>query len=145
MDDLIQSMKVALADTYAFGLKAQNFHWNVQGAHFSSYHEFFGNIYEDATDGADLIAEGIRQLEAYAPASFKRFSELTTIEDELKIPNAAGMMSRLADDNTKVLASLTKAYDAAEKEKKYGISNFLQDRITAHDKWAWMIKSHIKA
>jgi starvation-inducible DNA-binding protein len=54
------------------------------------------------------------------------------------------MFGKLATDNDKVLASLRKAYDLAEENKKYGISNFLQDRITAHDKHAWMIKSFIK-
>ena len=144
MNDLIEAMKVALADTYAFAIKSQNFHWNVTGPNFSEYHAFFGGLYEDAADGVDLIAEGIRQLDAYAPASFKRFSELTTIEDEVKIPEALVMFSKIAVDNDKVLASLRKAYDLAEENKKYGISNFLQDRLTAHDKHAWMIKSFIK-
>ena len=69
----------------------------------------------------------------------------SNIEDELKIPSAIDMIKKLSSDNEKVLSSLYKAYELAEKEKKYGISNFLQDRITAHDKHGWMLRSFIKA
>lgn len=143
--DLVEALKVSLADTYAFGLKAQNFHWNVTGSNFAQYHAFFGGLYDDAADAVDVIAEGIRTLNAFAPASFVRFKELATIEDETKIPEALSMISKLADDNQKVLVSLNKAYELAEKNKNYGISNFLQDRITTHEKWAWQLRSFIKA
>lgn len=145
MNELIEAMKVALADTYAFGLKCQNYHWNVTGTNFAEYHAFFAMLYEDASDATDVIAEGIRTLNAYAPASFIRFKDLTTIEDETKIPEALAMISRLSSDNEKVLASLTKAYELAESNKKLGISNFLQDRIQAHEKWGWQLRSFIKA
>lgn len=142
--ELIEALKVALADSYAFALKSQNYHWNIEGPNFSQYHAFFGSLYEEVTDGVDLIAEGIRQLDAYAPASFARFKELADIEDELKIRTAMDMFKQLSADNIKVLESLTLAYNQAEKDKKFGISNFLQDRITAHEKHGWMIRAHIK-
>ncbi len=142
--ELIDKMKVALADSYAFGLKSQNYHWNIEGPDFSQYHAFFGSLYEEVSGGVDLIAEGIRQLDAYAPASFARFKELTNIEDELLIRQPMDMFKQLSVDNIKVLESLIEAYNQAEKDKKFGISNFLQDRITAHEKHGWMIRSHIK-
>jgi DNA-binding ferritin-like protein len=49
------------------------------------------------------------------------------------------------NDNQRVLKSLTEAYETAEKQKKYGISNILQDRITAHEKHGWMLRSFVKA
>lgn len=144
MTELVQALKVALADTYAFGLKAQNYHWNVTGPNFAQYHEFFGELYGEVNPSVDLIAEGIRTLSAYAPASFSRFKELTTIEDETKIPESSEMFRRLLSDNEKVLSSLHKAYMMAEKDMKHGISNFIQDRITAHEKHAWMLRSFTK-
>jgi starvation-inducible DNA-binding protein len=143
--DLVEALKVSLADTFAFYLKAHNFHWNVTGPNFSEYHKFLGDLWEETFDAVDLIAEGIRTLDAFAPGSFSRYKELSTIEDELKIPSAIDMLKKLEEDNKKVLASLLNAYELAEKAKKHGISNFLQDRITAHEKHGWMLRSFIKA
>lgn len=143
--DLPEAMRRALADSYAFSIKAQNYHWNVTGPHFSEYHAFFGGIYEEVSDGIDIIAEALRTLDQFAPASFKRFKELSMIEDELSIPDGLVMISRLMNDNERVLKSLNDAYETAEAQKKYGVSNILQDRITAHEKHGWMLRSFIKA
>ena len=145
MDKLVESMKVALADSYAFALKSQNYHWNVECDDFIEYHEFFGSLYGEVSDAVDVIAESLRTLDAYAPASFSRLKELSTIEDELNIPTAKIMITTLKGDNEKVLDSLIKSYEEAEKAKKYGVSNILQDRITAHEKHGWMLRSFNKA
>jgi DNA-binding ferritin-like protein len=54
------------------------------------------------------------------------------------------MISELSSDNTKLLAELAKAYRMAEDANKLGVSNFLQDRLTAHDKHGWMLRAMSK-
>ena len=138
------SLKVALADTFAFYLKAQYFHWNVTGSDFSMYHDFLGELYEEVYGAVDPIAELIRTTGEFAPGSFSRFAELTTIQEQPSIPTAEDMLMELASDNYKVINSLTNAYNIAEEEKRFGVSNFIQDRITAHDKHKWMLTAFNK-
>jgi starvation-inducible DNA-binding protein len=45
MEELIQKLKVAMADTVAFRLKTQQYHWNVEGPDFYEYHLLFQRIY----------------------------------------------------------------------------------------------------
>lgn len=139
------ALKVALADTYVFSVKVQGYHWNVTGPHFSEYHKFFGELYGELNDAVDVIAESIRTLGSFAPGSMKRYLELTTIDEATNIPDGLVMMSKLAADNERVIASLTAAYELCEKHKHYGISNMLQDRITAHQKHGWMLRSFTEA
>lgn len=56
MNDLIQQMKVVLADTFTFYLKAHNFHWNVEGPDFQQYHSFLGDLYGEVWGATDAIA-----------------------------------------------------------------------------------------
>lgn len=144
MDELVQAMKKALADTFAFYLKAHGFHWNVEGRTFTQDHEFFGTIYEEVYSSLDKFAEEIRTMDAYAPASFARFSELTSIQDEIKILTAQGMFERLLADNSIVLASVEQAYALAEAAGNHGLSNFLAERQDAHAKHAWQIRATLK-
>jgi len=144
MDELVQAMKKALADTFAFYLKAHGFHWNVEGRTFAQDHELFGNIYEEVYGSIDRFAEEIRAMDAYAPASFVRFSELTSIEDEVKILNAQGMFEKLLADNSVVLASVEQAYTLAEAAGNHGLSNFLAERQDAHAKHGWMLRATLK-
>ena len=144
MMELIEALKKAQATTFALYLKAHNFHWNVEGPDFAQYHSFLGDFYEEVFGAVDTIAELIRTLDAYAPGSFSRFQQLSTIEDELSVPKGVVMMARLYADNQRVLATLTDAYRIAESAGNYGISNALQDRITAHEKHGWMLRSFTK-
>jgi len=66
MDELVQAMKKSLADTFAFYLKAQGFHWNVEGPNFPQYHALFDTIYNEVYGSIDQFAEEIRSLDAYA-------------------------------------------------------------------------------
>lgn len=141
---LVDDMKVALANTFSFYLKAHNYHWNVEGPNFSEYHAFLDGLYNDAWGAVDLIAEHIRTLDEYAPGSYSRFKQLSTIEEELNIPNAAAMLSKLESDNKKVIASLMKAHASAEAAGKKGIVNFLEDRIDTHEKHGWQLRSFTK-
>jgi len=144
MKDVVETLKVALADTFAFYLKTHNYHWNVEGPDFAQYHTFLDGLYNEVWEATDAIAEHIRAQDAYAPASFTRFKELTTIEDELKIPTGLNMMAKLESDNMKVIASLTSAYEAANAANQIGLSNFLQDRVDIHTKHGWQLRSFNK-
>jgi starvation-inducible DNA-binding protein len=108
------------------------------------YHEFFGKIYEEVGGAIDTFAEEIRAHNAYAPASFGRFKELTTIQDEVLIIKPEQMVANLFSDNAKVLASVQAARDVADKYNENGLVNFLEERLDQHNKHAWMLKASMK-
>lgn len=141
---LVEHLKVLLASSYAFTVKAQNFHWNVEGSNFPQYHEFFGDLYAEVYGSLDKTAEYIRVLDAYSPGSFTRFQELSIIKDQVMIPRAELMFAEMLDDNQKMIDLLNECFASAESENQQGIANFIAERLDAHGKHGWMIKSILK-
>ena len=141
---LSDNLKVLLASTNSLSIKAQNFHWNVEGPNFPQYHEFFGNFYEEVYSSVDRIAEYIRTLDSYAPGSLSRYAELTIIEDQVKIPRPNLMFAELLSDNEKMIDLLNGCFSSAEDENKQGIANFIAERLDAHEKHGWMLRSILK-
>ena len=141
---LSDNLKVLLASTNSLSIKAQNFHWNVEGDNFPQYHEFFGNFYEEVYGSVDKIAEYIRTLDSYAPGSLSRYAELTIIEDQTKIPRPNLMFAELLSDNEKMIDLLNACFSSAEEENKQGIANFIAERLDAHEKHGWMLRSILK-
>ena len=141
---LTDLLKKALADVFAFYLKTQFYHWNVEGSDFYQYHELFGEIYEEVQGSVDMLAEQIRTLNEYAPGSLSRFKELTSITEDTTIPNSTTMAKNLLVENSKVIMSITAAYKQAEEDGNLGVSNFLQDRLTAHRKHEWFLRASTK-
>jgi len=144
MDELKQAMKVAFASEYAFAIKTQNFHWNVEGSDFYELHLMFERIYLEVYGAIDPFAENIRKLGAYTPASFGRFSMLTEIDDETQILAPGAMVNELLSDSDKMVKLLKMVYDAAERAGEHGLSNFLAERMDAHRKHSWMLRATSK-
>ena len=142
---LADTLKTLLATAYALSIKAQNFHWNCEGPDFPQYHDFFGNFYEEVYNTTiDRTAELIRQLDSYTPGSILRYAELSQIEDQIKIPRAMLMMEELYQDNAIILDMYKQAFHVAEEADEQGIANFIAERIDAHGKHAWMLRSILK-
>jgi starvation-inducible DNA-binding protein len=145
MEQLQQFAKIAFASTYSFALKAQNFHWNVEGSDFLEYHQLFEIIYNEVYGVVDDFAENIRKLETYTPASLSRFNMLSKIEDETQILLPQEMLRELLMDNEKMIIILKKTYDAAEAAGKHGFSNFLAERMDNHEKHGWFLRASLKS
>jgi starvation-inducible DNA-binding protein len=141
---LADDLKTLLATQYAFVIKAQFFHWNVEGSDFSQLHKFFGKIYEEVNGAIDPTAEYIRVLEEYAPGSFERFQELSLITGQIKVPRARLMLQELLADNQVVIDLLNQCFGSAEQENQQGIADFIAGRIDAQGKHGWMLKAFLK-
>jgi starvation-inducible DNA-binding protein len=137
-------LKQLLATQYAFVIKAQFFHWNVEGPDFSQLHKFFGKVYEEVYEALDPTAEYIRILEEYTPGSFERFQELSLIGGQTKVPRARLMITELLADNQTLIDLLNQCFDAADAEDQQGIADFVAGRIDAQGKHGWMLKSFLK-
>lgn len=142
---LSDELKTLLATQYAFVIKAQFFHWNVEGPDFGQLHKQFGKIYEEVyKNSIDQTAEFIRILDDYTPGSFERFSELSQISGQLKVPRASLMIMELLADSQTLIDLLNQVFVTAESENQQGIMDFLAGRIDAMGKHRWMLRSYTR-
>lgn len=138
--NLYECMVTALSNTFSMYYMAHSAHWNVKGDDFPSMHEFFGDIYTEVYGAIDPLAEHIRALGAVAPVSLDAICAYSDIEEMAGVFNTAGMVRSLANANARVLDCLKMAYETANG--KYGLQNFLADRIDQHEKHAWMLSAY---
>jgi starvation-inducible DNA-binding protein len=141
---LADNLKTLLATNFAYYLKAHGFHWNVEGPDFGELHKFFKKIYEDAYSALDPTAEYIRYLDEYAPASLERYSELTEIAGQTKIPRAQLMLEELKVNNDQMIDLLIRCFNEANDNNEQGIANFIAERLSAHGKYRWQLTSYLK-
>src|SRR5580704_4141516 len=88
-----------LADEYLLYTKTRNAHWNVEGPDFHSMHLFFESQYEQLDETMDSVAERIRTLGHYAPATLQGFLSLTHLTEKLGGKNnSQGFIKELLAD-----------------------------------------------
>lgn len=144
MEQLSESMKILLASTFSLYLKTHFFHWNVEGVDFYQFHKLFQEQYEEIYDTIDVMAEKIRTLDAYAPGSFSRYMELSAIDDAVEIPATMEMIGTLLIDHTTLIELLTRTFSIANSLNKQDIANYIAERLDAHNKHIWMLRSTIR-
>lgn len=130
-----------LANTYTLYLKTHNFHWNVTGPMFSTLHLLFETQYDELALAVDSVAERIRALGVYAPASFSQFKDLSTVKEETSVPSAVEMIQQLAKDNETVSKVCREVLPLADKVDDQPTNDLLTQRMQVHEKNAWMLRS----
>lgn len=145
MDELVTSMKIVFANTFAMYFKAHGHHWNVEGKDFSQLHDFFSNLYLELFAAADVIAEQIRALDDYAPYNMTELASTTTVkESNIYGVDVSGMLADLIDANVSVIEALNSAHKLADAEGNRGLVNLLEERLDVHAKHAWMLNATSK-
>lgn len=130
-----------LADTYMLYLKTQNYHWNVTGPLFQSLHQLFEEQYTELASSVDVVAERIRALGEFVPASFASFSKITAIKEEGSVPSTEEMIHNLVLGNELVASGARDMVSIVEEAEDDVTADLLVERMRVHEKNAWMLRS----
>jgi starvation-inducible DNA-binding protein len=135
-----------LANEFVLYTKTRNAHWNVEGTDFYSKHKFFEAQYEELDEIMDEVAERIRSLGHYAPATLKEYLQLTILTEQSREKNdGAGFVKELLADHEAIIMHLRGNIDTfATKYNDIGTSDFITGLMKTHEKMAWMLRSHVK-
>ena len=141
---LTDQLRIVLGSSKVFSFTALTFHWTVVGPNFHQYHDFFGDLYKEVDGSIDRLAESIRLLDEMAPTSLSDLIKLSVIKEHYGSATPASMFQELLDDNDAILKALMEAYEAADEEEQEGHSNMLAERMEAHQKHGWKLRSLLK-
>jgi len=135
-----------LADEFVLYTKTRNAHWNVTGDNFHAMHLFFESQYKQLDDLIDSVAERMRKIGHYAPATLKTYLELTHLaEDNEPTNDGLGFMKDLLSDHESIIKFLRGNITSfAEVHKDYGTSDFITGLMETHEEMAWMIRSYFR-
>jgi len=141
-----RELSKVLADEFVLYTKTRNTHWNVEGPDFYNKHKFFEGQYNAIDEIVDDVAERIRTLGHYAPATLKDYLKLTQLTEASREANdSSGFIKELLSDHEGIIIRLRENVDQfAAEGKDFGTSDFITGLIEKHEKMAWMLRSHLK-
>ncbi len=137
----MEGLTQAVAETAIETLKAQNYHWNVEGMGFGPLHELFQKMYEDHFVAQDDLAERIKALDAHAEGRYADFLRRSAIEECEGKVDAKAMIKNLQQDQETLSATLTAL---ADKHGDVVTNDLAIERAQVHDKFAWFLRSHLR-
>lgn len=143
--EVAHSLSKILADEFVLYTKTRNAHWNVVGPDFYNKHKFFEEQYGQLEEIVDQVAERIRTLGHYAPATLKQYLELTHLSEDIRGKNdSQGYIKVLLEDHESILIHLRENIDGyANSLKDLGTSDYITGLMEKHETMAWMLRAHL--
>lgn len=128
------------SSTYVLYIKVYAYHWNVISHHFFEMHAFFEKQYRELFDAVDKIAEQIRSIGEFPPASVREILEFSFIKEGNAQISDEEMVKNLLSDNRAIADHLARGVDSITD---VAINGFVSERIAYHQKTAWTLQSSL--
>jgi starvation-inducible DNA-binding protein len=135
-----------LADEFVLYTKTRNAHWNVEGRDFHEKHKFFEEQYGQLDQIIDDVAERIRAIGHYAPATLKTYLSITHLSEQSREKNdGQGFVRELLADHESIIIHLRENINYLASElADLGTSDFITGLMETHEKMAWMLRAQLK-
>lgn len=135
------ALEKILANLYVLYFKTLKLHWNVKSQNFKALHDLTEVQYLELSEAGDDVAERIRALGFYPPASMAEFIDLADISEGNNSNDTENMLATLIKDNELIAKQLRKTITLTDELTDVGTSDLLTVRIKSHEKHAWMLRS----
>lgn len=134
-----------LADESVLCMKTKNAHWNNEGHDFYDKHKLFEVQFTQLEEMIDNVAERIRSIGHYAPATLKTYLSLTHLTEAKKEKNdGPGFIKELLIDHESIINFIKEHIPEFSNEyQDYGSSDFITGIMEIHEKMAWFLRSHV--
>lgn len=142
-DILIDRLNLLLADYQIYYQNLRGFHWNIQGKWFFQLHDKFEELYREASETIDKIAERIRSLGATPLHAFDDYFQKAQLNAAKNISDGEQAVQIAVKNNQVLLFHLKDILAIASQQKDEGTATLITDLITATEKRIWMLKSFL--
>ena len=135
----VEQLNILLADYHMYYQKLRNFHWNIEGTNFFDLHEKFEEMYDDAKEKIDEIAERILTLQHSPKSNLTDYLNITNLEESKNDLNDSTMVDTLLSDHGKIIAQMRKVVETADEANDEGTIDLTGAYIRELEKTSWML------
>lgn len=141
---IADALNQSVAETAVATMLAQNFHWNVKGMAFGPLHALFQTIYEDHFTGQDDLAERIRSLGKHAEGTLAGMVERSKIAEQDGTQSDREMIELLMKAEEALANTMGGLGEVASEHGDTLTEDLAIERGRVHEKFAWMLRSHLE-
>ena len=141
---LATELNQLLADYHVFYQNLRAFHWNIKGENFFTLHEKFEEMYNNAKENVDEVAERILTL-GYVPIHrLDNILNESNIKEAETIGNDKEIVSTLLDNFNTLLVQERKVLRNADEAGDEATVDLMTQYIADQEKVCWMLAAFLK-
>ncbi|NOT31362.1 MAG: DNA starvation/stationary phase protection protein [Planctomycetes bacterium] len=140
---LDQDLAALLADYQVLYMKLRGYHWTVTGPLFFGLHAKFEELYDEAAEKVDALAERLAARGARPPVTLREQLALARLKEDAGQPSANDMVRNVATDLETLNVSLRALEQAATRAGDAATQNLVQGYADGQEKTIWMLRAFL--
>ena len=139
VQNVVNELSVLLADLQVFYSNLRNFHWNAKGHGFFVLHSKYEELYNDAAEKVDEVAERILQLGSTPESRFSVYLQTAEIKEADVVSCSKEAVDLLLDYYKTLIARERRIIELASDAKDDTTVSLMSDFLKEQEKTVWML------
>lgn len=140
-EKLINELNLLLANFQVYYQNLRGVHWNIKGKNFFELHVKFEELYTDAQEKVDLIAERILTLQGTPLHTFEDYVSLSKVKVGKNVTNDEESVKLVVNSISELLKVEREILELSDEANDEGTNSMMSDFISEQEKTLWMMNA----
>ena len=140
---VVNLLNELLANYQIYYQNLRGFHWNVRGNRFFVLHAKFEELYNDAIEKVDEIAERILTLGGVPLHSYAAYTKVATLKDKENYNDVDACLRAVVEDVQVLLKQEREILSVAAEIGDDGTQDVFSSYVSSQEKLLWMLDAYL--
>lgn len=140
-ETLVNKLNVLLANFQVYYQNVRGLHWNIKGKNFFELHVKFEELYTDAQEKIDQVAERILTLHGSPLHTFNDYVKLASVPVGKNVSNDVEAVTLVVESLSELLVLEREILNLSDVANDEGTNSMMSDFISEQEKVVWMMNS----
>lgn len=140
---VVNLLNELLANYQIYYQNLRGFHWNVRGNRFFVLHAKFEELYNDAIEKVDEIAERILTLGGVPLHSYAAYAKVATLKAKENVTDGDACLRAVVEDVQVLLKQEREILSVAAEIGDDGTQDVFSSYVSSQEKLLWMLDAYL--
>ncbi len=136
---IVNSLQQLLADFQLYYANLRGFHWNIKGHAFFTLHAKFEELYDDAAEKVDQIAERILQLGGVPANKYSDYLKVAKVKEIDGVSCGGEALGHVLDTYKVLIGEERELLAVASAAGDEVTASMISDYLAGQEKLVWML------
>ena len=142
VSSVVASLQQLLADFQVYYTNLRGFHWNIKGHGFFVLHSKFEDLYNDAAEKVDELAERVLMLGDTPANKFSEYLKVAKVKEVDGVSNADEALNNILETYSYLIAEERKLLSLASEVNDEVTVALMSDYLKEQEKMVWMLVAY---
>ncbi|WP_071147955.1 Dps family protein [Bacteroides ihuae] len=142
VDNVVTSLQQLLAGFQVYYTNLRGFHWNIKGHDFFVLHSKFEELYNDAAEKVDELAERILMLGGIPVSKFSDYLKVSRVVEIDGVNHGEEALKNILDSYSYFISEERKLLSLASEVKDEVTAALMSDYLKGQEKMVWMLTAY---